>query len=161
MAWFWKNVWKYTSINGTSDWIIGYYSSLYVQSIYKQSAYCQSEAEYAYARQQHIIPLVMEKQYRPDGWLGFICASKMYVDFTKTDFEQAFQKLISQIQLHNRRISSTMKDEKNEPMAHDDGSSSVVKHATETSVTVRLFSSSSRSKYRISRNHSAKSKSPS
>ncbi len=105
---------------------------------YKQSAYCQSEAEYAYARQRHIIPLVMEKKYRPDGWLGFICASKMYVDFTKTDFEQAFQKLISQIQLHNRRTSSTMKDEKKEPLAHDDGSSSVVKHATETSVTVNL-----------------------
>ncbi|CAF0902792.1 unnamed protein product [Adineta steineri] len=28
---------------------------------YKQSAYCRSEAEYAYTRQRHIIPLVMEK----------------------------------------------------------------------------------------------------
>jgi hypothetical protein len=73
---------------------------------YKQSAYCRSEAEYAYTRQRHLIPLVMEKKYRPDGWLGFICASKMYVDFTKTEFEQAFQKLISQIQLHQKQIES-------------------------------------------------------
>jgi hypothetical protein len=29
---------------------------------YKQSAYCQSESEYAYARQRHIIPLVMKKK---------------------------------------------------------------------------------------------------
>ncbi|CAF1402699.1 unnamed protein product [Adineta steineri] len=45
---------------------------------YKQSAYCRSEAEYAYTRQRHIIPLVIEKKYRRDGWLGIICASKMY-----------------------------------------------------------------------------------
>ncbi|CAF1446909.1 unnamed protein product [Adineta steineri] len=45
---------------------------------YKQSAYCRSEAEYAYTRQRHIIPLVIEKKYRSDGWLGIICASKMH-----------------------------------------------------------------------------------
>ncbi len=98
---------------------------------YKQSAYCRSEAEYAFTRQRHIIPLVMEKKYRPDGWLGFICASKMYVDFTKTDFEQAFQKLISQIQLHERHIpptsSSTTKYENNESLTHDNGKTSIVK----------------------------------
>ncbi|CAF3443662.1 unnamed protein product, partial [Rotaria sp. Silwood2] len=93
---------------------------------YKQSAYCRSEAEYAYTRQRHIIPLIMEKKYRPDGWLGFICASKLYVDFTKTDFEQAFQKLISQIQLHRQQTlsnssSSIIKYENNKPLTHDDG----------------------------------------
>ncbi|CAF3473062.1 unnamed protein product [Rotaria sp. Silwood1] len=88
---------------------------------YKQSAYCRSEAEYAYTRQRLIIPLVMEKKYRPDGWLGFICASKLYVDFTKTDFEQAFQKLISQIQLHRQQtLSSSMKKyEQKTPLTHD------------------------------------------
>jgi len=110
---------------------------------YKQSAYCRSEAEYAYTRQRHIIPLVMEKKYRPDGWLGFICASKMYVDFTKTDFEQAFQKLISQIQFHQRQIPSTsssltMKHENKEPLSHDDGTTSTVNaqaHAHENNIS--------------------------
>jgi hypothetical protein len=97
---------------------------------YKESAYCRSEAEYAYTRQRHIIPLVMENKYRPDGWLGFICASKMYVDFTKSDFDQAFQKLISQIQLHHR-TSITSKHQKKEPLAHDNGSSSVIKQKIE------------------------------
>lgn len=88
---------------------------------YKESAYCRSEAEYAYTRQRHIIPLVMEKKYRPDGWLGFICASKLYVDFTKTDFEQAFQKLIVQIQRHQGKNASNLMvtNEKKEPLCHD------------------------------------------
>ncbi len=90
---------------------------------YKQSAYCRSEAEYAYARQRHIIPLVLEKKYRPDGWLGFICGSRMYVDFTKTDFEQAFDKLIKQIQFHRQKPTQSAPQRKKQLM-HDDGSSS-------------------------------------
>jgi hypothetical protein len=73
---------------------------------YKQSVYCRSEAEYAYTRQRHMIPLVMENKYRPDGWLGLICASKMYVDFTKLEFETAFQKLLVQIQLFRQQQSA-------------------------------------------------------
>ena len=56
----------------------------------------------------------MEHKYRPDGWLGLICASKLYVDFTKSDFDEVFQKLIAQIQLHQRKQSllpSTTKHE--------------------------------------------------
>ncbi|CAF1515353.1 unnamed protein product [Rotaria magnacalcarata] len=98
---------------------------------YKQSPYCQSEAQYAYTRHRHIIPLVVENKYRPDGWLGFICASKLYVDFTKTDFEQAFQKLISQIQHHRQKNtiispSSAMNHEIKEPINHDEGTTSTI-----------------------------------
>jgi male-specific lethal 1 len=104
---------------------------------YKQSAYCRSEAEYAYTRQRHIIPLIMEKKYRPDGWLGFICASKMYVDFTKSDFEQAFQKLIAQIQLYQRQIPSDSTS-KNESLTHTDE----IIQKTETLVRKTLSSQS-------------------
>jgi hypothetical protein len=93
---------------------------------YKQSAYCRSEAEYAYTRQRHVIPIVMEKKYRPDGWLGFICASKLHVDFTKTDFDNALQKLISQIQLHQRQLESTTKDENKELIIHNNETSSTM-----------------------------------
>jgi hypothetical protein len=106
---------------------------------YKQSAYCRSEAEYAYTRQRHIIPLIMEKKYRPDGWLGFICASKMYVDFTKNDFEQAFQKLIAQIQLYQRQIPSSSTS-KNEPLIHTDG---IIQKDHETQPLVKKISCSS------------------
>ena len=73
---------------------------------YKQSAYCQSEAEYAYTRRRHMIPVLVEKNYRPDGWLGLICGSKLRVDFTKGEFGQVFQMLIAQIQLHHRQEST-------------------------------------------------------
>lgn len=84
---------------------------------YKQSAYCQSEAEYAYTRRRQIIPLLLERKYRPDGWLGFICGPKFYVDFMKGEFEDAFQKLIGQIKLHQRRFSSHAIS-KQEPLTH-------------------------------------------
>ena len=98
---------------------------------YKQSAYCRSEAEYAYTRQRKIIPLVMEKKYRPDGWLGFICASKLYVDFTKMDFDTALQKLLAQIQLHREEkpiapSSATNIDRKSTPLTHDDECASTI-----------------------------------
>ena len=99
---------------------------------YKQSVYCRSEAEYAYTRQRHIIPLVMENKYRPDGWLGLICASKMYVDFTKLEFEVAFQKLLAQIQLFRQQQSAGQSNgnlsrplEKQEQFSHERRSSSV------------------------------------
>ncbi|KAJ8307353.1 hypothetical protein KUTeg_015437, partial [Tegillarca granosa] len=39
------------------------------------------EAEFAFQLKKKIIPLRMEKGYKPDGWLGFIIGSKLYHDF--------------------------------------------------------------------------------
>lgn len=72
---------------------------------YKQSAYCRSEAEYAFTRQRKIIPLLLENKYRPDGWLRLICASKLYVDFTKQTFDAAVTKLLSQISTSTKQDS--------------------------------------------------------
>ncbi|CAF1025283.1 unnamed protein product [Rotaria sp. Silwood1] len=64
---------------------------------YKQSAYCQSEAQYAYERQCHLIPIVMKQNYRPDGRLGIMVSGKIYVDFPKLGFDQAYLKLKNEI----------------------------------------------------------------
>lgn len=40
-----------------------------------------SEAEYAYQRRKRMIPLMMERSYSPDGWLGIILGSKLWMDF--------------------------------------------------------------------------------
>ncbi|KAJ8307350.1 hypothetical protein KUTeg_015434 [Tegillarca granosa] len=48
---------------------------------YKNSDNCRAEAEYAFQLKKKIIPLRMEKGYKPDGWLGFIIGSKLYHDF--------------------------------------------------------------------------------
>ena len=37
---------------------------------YKQSVNCRAEAEYAFTLNKPIIPLIMQKDYKPDGWLG-------------------------------------------------------------------------------------------
>ena len=41
------------------------------------------EAEYAYQRRKRMIPLMMESNYSPDGWLGIILGSKLWMDFRK------------------------------------------------------------------------------
>ena len=52
-----------------------------VSQRYKESPNCRSEAEYAYQLRKDIIPLMMERNYRPDGWLGLIVGTKLRIDF--------------------------------------------------------------------------------
>ena len=70
---------------------------------YKQSANCQSEAEYAFKRKKHIIPVKITEEYIPDGWLGFILGTRMYIDFGKYDFEKAMTLLDNEIQLQKKK----------------------------------------------------------
>jgi len=65
---------------------------------YRHSRACQAEGEYAYTRQRHIIPLKMESKYNPDGWLGLLVGAKIYIDFTKHDFDLAYVKLLKEIE---------------------------------------------------------------
>ena len=45
---------------------------IYMSQKYKSSAYCQFEAEYAFKSQRCFIPLIVEKNYKPTGWLGIL-----------------------------------------------------------------------------------------
>jgi len=60
---------------------------------YKESNFCRLEAEYLVQKNKPFIPMLMEKGYRPDGWLGIILGSKIFVDFTKLDFTLAMKEL--------------------------------------------------------------------
>lgn len=51
-----------------------------VSQKYKESPNCRSEAEYAYQLRKDIIPLMMQRDYRPDGWLGMILGTKLWID---------------------------------------------------------------------------------
>lgn len=55
-----------------------------------------SEAEYAYQRRKRVIPLMMEPSYSPDGWLGIILGSKLWMDFRK-DPSIGIQQLMKEI----------------------------------------------------------------
>ncbi|CAF0869668.1 unnamed protein product [Rotaria sp. Silwood1] len=64
---------------------------------YRRSSYCRAEADYAFQRQLKIVPIRLQKHYKPDGWLLFLIGQLYYVDFTKYDFPQAFDALMKEI----------------------------------------------------------------
>lgn len=40
------------------------------------------ECDYAFQLSKNIIPVMMERNYRPDGWLGILLGTKLWTDFT-------------------------------------------------------------------------------
>ena len=70
---------------------------------YKQSTYCQAEAEYAFNCKRRLLPLIVRQGYKPDGWLGFMIGSRIYVDFGRFDFDTACEKLMNEINLQRKR----------------------------------------------------------
>ena len=56
------------------------------------------EAEYAFQLRKSIVPLMVEKNYQPDGWLGFVVGAKYWIDFTtRLQFKDDTNKLIREI----------------------------------------------------------------
>ncbi|CAF0947642.1 unnamed protein product [Adineta steineri] len=73
---------------------------------YQKSNACHHEAEYAYVRQRRIVPLVVQPKYKAQGWLGFIIGAKIYVDFTKTEFDKAFDMLEGEMKYDEKAVES-------------------------------------------------------
>ncbi|CAF2481889.1 unnamed protein product [Rotaria sp. Silwood2] len=75
---------------------------------YFLSPYCQSEAQYAFEKRRFLIPLRVQSGYKADGWLAFLTSCRIYVDFTKMDFDTAYAKVASEIlrSQHNGEGSS-------------------------------------------------------
>lgn len=66
---------------------------------YKESANCRMEAEYTLNCKKEFLPLIMSKNYKPDGWLGFMLGSKLYYDFSgKYDIQEKFDELMRAIE---------------------------------------------------------------
>ena len=69
-----------------------------VSERYKESPNCRSEAEYTYKLGKDIIPLMMQRNYKPDGWLGMLVGTKFWIDFhSKHLIEQGVTKLIKEL----------------------------------------------------------------
>ena len=69
-----------------------------VSERYKQSPNCRSEAEYAYQLRKDIIPLMMQRNYKPDGWLGMIVGTKLWFDFrNRYSVETGMGKLLKEL----------------------------------------------------------------
>ena len=37
-----------------------------------------AEATYAYKKKKHVIPLLIESEYKPEGWLDILIGTKLY-----------------------------------------------------------------------------------
>ena len=69
-----------------------------VSERYKESPNCRSEAEYTYKLGKDIIPLMMQRNYKPDGWLGMLLGTKFWIDFhSKHVVKPGVTKLIKEL----------------------------------------------------------------
>ncbi|CAF1533191.1 unnamed protein product [Adineta ricciae] len=64
---------------------------------YRKSNFCRAEAHYAFQQQRHIVPVLLQKHYKPDGWLLFLIGQLLYVNFTKHEFDQAMEMLLKEL----------------------------------------------------------------
>ncbi|KAK6960558.1 hypothetical protein BgiMline_035771 [Biomphalaria glabrata] len=71
---------------------------LAMSQLYKDSPNARAEAEYAFQLRKKIVPLIMQRNYKPDGWLGFVLGSKLYYDFSgKYPFDVSMKKLLKAV----------------------------------------------------------------
>ncbi|KAL6761002.1 armadillo-type protein [Haematococcus lacustris] len=49
-----------------------------VSKRYKESQACRTEAEYAFQQRKKIIPVLLERDYKPSGWLGALMGTRLY-----------------------------------------------------------------------------------
>jgi len=64
---------------------------------YRKSNYCRAEAHYAFQRERKIVPILLQKHYKPDGWLLFLIGQLLYVDFNKYEFPRAMEMLLKEL----------------------------------------------------------------
>jgi len=65
---------------------------------YKNSNNCRTEAEYAYKLKKPIVPLLLEKNYTPDGWLGALLGLSLYVDISASySIDTKYHEITKQI----------------------------------------------------------------
>ncbi|XP_046574512.1 uncharacterized protein LOC124282547 [Haliotis rubra] len=70
---------------------------------YKLSQNCRSEAEYAFSLEKKIVPLLMQRAYKPDGWLGMIKGTKLFFDFSgKYPYDQKLTDLVKELGEHGK-----------------------------------------------------------
>jgi len=90
---------------------------LCMSNSYKRSVYCQAEAEYAFQCKRRLLPLIVRQAYRPDGWLGLLLGSRIYIDFGRFEFKEACELLLNEITLQKKNQHTI--DKNNEPTVVD------------------------------------------
>ena len=70
---------------------------LCISEEYRRSNFCRAEAQYAFKRQSNLVPILVQRSYKPDGWLLFLISGLLYIDFTKYEFAQAMDILLNEL----------------------------------------------------------------
>ena len=79
-----------------------------VSQRYKESPNCRSEAEYAYQLRKDIIPLMMQRNFTADGWLGMLVGTKLWIDFqNKQVINSGVAKLIKELRGRGKDLGTT------------------------------------------------------
>ncbi|XP_067041587.1 uncharacterized protein [Acropora muricata] len=79
-----------------------------VSQRYKESPNCRSEAEYAYQLRKDIIPLIMQRNYKADGWLGMLVGTKLWIGFqSKQVIDSGVGKLIKELRGRGKDVDTT------------------------------------------------------
>ena len=72
-----------------------------------------AEAEYAFQQRKKIVPLMLQRGYKPDGWLGFILGAKLFFDFSgKYPFQDKFNDLLKELHRIKGLSQGAIKDVK-------------------------------------------------
>lgn len=79
-----------------------------ISDSYKQDNHCQAVAEYAFKSKRFILPLIVHKEYKFDGWLTSTINKNMSVDFSISDFKIASSLLIKTINQHHKKKLETI-----------------------------------------------------
>jgi len=65
---------------------------------YRLSATCRIEGEYSFSLKKPIIPLMMQDNYKPTGWLGALLGSKLWFKFScENDLQSNFDQLLHEL----------------------------------------------------------------
>ena len=64
-----------------------------------------AEAEYAFSMDKPIIPLLLEDNYWPDGWLGPLFLTNFYYNFARPEkLQSSWNKLLAELQAHKPSV---------------------------------------------------------
>ncbi len=76
-----------------------------VSEKYYMSPNCRLEAEYAVRQRKPIVPLLMQSDYMPTGWLGIIMGDKIYYKFSSLGrtFFDSFESMLKEV---NRYVNT-------------------------------------------------------
>jgi hypothetical protein len=91
---------------------------------YKASANCRLEAEYALYSRKAIIPLMMQSNYQPNGWLGMLLGAKVWYDFSsEATFDENYQNFKKGLLKEHRPVAAEKKESKDAGAASASSSS--------------------------------------